>query len=309
MSTEGRMIRRCSSTPSSSEHHRKSSELRLRPFFKPLELNVEDSLVIPDGGHPESSQPDKRYFHFAPVLWPALFLWLGTLSSAIWNQWLPGQTHSALWIACSFSAIGLVHRDLSGFILLALVPFFLGIHVTPPLWQPADLTSAPVRLSGEVISPPRFVRTRSDSQNSAQLRIKLDHLIGTAGPLQGQLIIESPLDLLRVGRGARVEIQLNEGEGAVRKVSLWGGTLSDANENLLGIFDLLRQDLSRRWQPIANGWASALVLGERKLLPPGNHRNLPGDRSRSSARHQWFACRNPPGNPQQPRSQIAGKNP
>ena len=228
---------------------------------------MEDSLVIPDGGHPESSQPDKSCFHFSPVLWPALFLWLGTLSSAIWNQWLPDQSLFALWIACSFSAIGLVHRDLSGFVLLVLVPFFLGIHVTPPLWQPADLTSAPVRLSGEVISPPRFVRTRSDSQKSAQLRIKLDHLIGADGPLQGQLIIESPLDLLRVGRGARVKIQLNEGEGAVRKVSRWGGAQSDANENLLGIFDLLRQDLSRRWQPIAKGWASALVLGERKLLP------------------------------------------
>ena len=223
--------------------------------------------MIPDGGHPESSQPDKSCFHFSPVLWPALFLWLGTLSAAIWNQWLPDQSLFALWIACSFSAIGLVHRDLSGFVLLVLVPFFLGIHVTPPLWQPADLTSAPVRLSGEVISPPRFVRTRSDSQKSAQLRIKLDHLIGADGPLQGQLIIESPADLLRVGRGARVKIQLNEGEGAVRKVSRWGGAQSDANENLLGIFDLLRQDLSRRWQPIAKGWASALVLGERKLLP------------------------------------------
>ena len=268
MSTEGRMIRRCSSTPSSSEHHRKSSELRLRPFFKPLELNVEDSLVIPDGGHPENSQPDKRFFHFAPVLWPAIFLWLGTLSSAIWRQWLPDQTLPALWIACSFAAMGLLHRDLSGLLLQTIVPFFLGIHIAPLPWQPVDLPSAPVRISGEVISPPRFVRSRSGSPNTAQVRMKLDQLIGATGPLHGHLIIESPADLLHVGRGSRIEVQLNEGEGILRKVSRYGGVHSDANENLLGIFDLLRQDLSRRWQPIAHGWASALVLGERKLLPP-----------------------------------------
>ncbi|MGB1810631.1 MAG: ComEC/Rec2 family competence protein, partial [Planctomycetota bacterium] len=234
----------------------------------PLELNVEDSLVIPDGGHPESSPPETGRFHLAPVLWPVLFLWLGTLSSEIWSHWLPGQTLPALWIACSFIAVGLVQRDLSGLLLQTIVPFFLGIHITPPDCPPADLTSAPIRISGEVISPPRFVRTRSGTPNSAQVRMKLDRLIGATGPLQGHLIIESPANLLHVGRGARVEVQLNEGEGVLRKVSRWGGALSDANENLLGHFDLLRQDLSRRWQPIAKGWASVLVLGERKLLPP-----------------------------------------
>lgn len=268
MSTEGRMIRRCSSTPSSSEHHRKSSELRLRPFFKTLELNVEDSLVIPDGGHPESSQPDKRRFHFAPVLWPALFLWLGTLSSAIWNQWLPDQTHFALWIACSFSAIGLVHRDLSGFILLALIPFFLGICLTPSPWQAASIPEAPVRISGEIVSAPRFIRTRNPEHSLPLLRARLDRVKIAGNTIRGQTIIEWPADLNRIGRGARISALLTAGDHTLRKVSRFGGIQSDQNEGLFGTFDKIRQTISIRLQPITGGWASALVLGERKLLPP-----------------------------------------
>ena len=224
---------------------------------------MEDSQVIP-----RVSLAENRSLPFAPVLGPVLFLWLGTLSSATWCQWLPEQTLPPLWIACCFASVALFHRDLSTLLLQTLIPFFLGIAITPPPWQPADLPSAPIRISGEVVSPPRFVRTRSGSPNIAHLRMRLDRLIGADGLEPGQLIIEVPADLLHVGRGARVEIQLSEGEGVLRKVSRWGGAHSDAHENIFGIFDLLRQDLSLRWQPIAKGWASALVLGERKLLPP-----------------------------------------
>lgn len=224
---------------------------------------MEDSQVIP-----KVSLAENRSLPFAPVLGPVLFLWLGTLSSATWCQWLPEQTLPTLWIACCFASVALFHRDLSTLLLQTLIPFFLGIAITPPPWQPADLPSAPIRISGEVVSPPRFVRTRSGSPNIVHLRMRLDRLIGASGHEPGQLIIEVPADLLHVGRGARVEIQLSEGEGVLRKVSRWGGAHSDAHENIFGIFDLLRQDLSLRWQPIAKGWASALVLGERKLLPP-----------------------------------------
>ena len=84
----------------------------------------------------------------------------------------------------------------------------------------------------------------------------------------GQIILEWPIDLVLVGRGSRVTAQLSAGHGPIRKVARYGGLHADDSHGILGSFDRWRLKLSLFWQPVAGGWASALLLGERRLISP-----------------------------------------
>jgi len=218
----------------------------------------------------------------APLLGPALSMWLGTMAadtllqasephSANPKSWASSMVTASIITASMTTAIligAFWHRLVARLLLVIVIPFLMGVWISPVPWQEASLPDAPIMLQGEILSPPRFTWTRLSESAAPPLRATLGHLTSAGGEITGQVRVQWPSGALLSGRGARVQVTLSAGAGSLRKVATAGDIVQTCKPGLLGLFDLLRLKTSQRLQPICHGWASALVLGERRLIPP-----------------------------------------
>lgn len=209
-----------------------------------------------------------------PLFLPAISLWLGTLLSESWLELLPASRITPWALVFTFMLIALLHRGNAAWLLTTWIPFFLGVSISPAPWVPASLPHGPLLICGEIVSPPRYSWARASDRKRPALQANLGHLNLGRQPLAGLIRIEWPDGVSPIGRGAVIQVKLTAGKGSFRKVANATEFRILKAEGLLGKFDLLRMQLSRRWQPIAKGWASALVLGERRLIPPETIQNF-----------------------------------
>ncbi|OUU25277.1 MAG: hypothetical protein CBC13_02295 [Planctomycetia bacterium TMED53] len=215
----------------------------------------------------------------APLLIPAIMLWLGNTIVTLSKIPLQNYWHILVVILAGALSLGGLtlqrrfSRAFNRFCAKALFPYLLGASMAPnaalhsegPF---ADLANAPIKIQGEIVTAPRFTWSRLSDSAAPPLRATLAKLTVAETQVAGKIILEWPSSTLLAGRGSRVAVLLTAGNGPIRKVAAGKDIQLISNPGLLGFLDQLRLTASQKLQPICDGWASALLLGERRLIPP-----------------------------------------
>lgn len=158
-------------------------------------------------------------------------------------------------------------------LLLFAAPFLLGIFAATPRWEPADSERALTEITGVVVGPPRPVRgsrlgrdprATPPKRRRAQLQV-------VRGPeaLRGRIVTIVTADQPRYGRGDQLTIT-----GWLDGAVLWATAVPPIvhrSGSATAFFDrtraAIRHSWGQRFGALTTGWWSALLLGDRALLP------------------------------------------